>query len=141
MTLDKFGRHIEDHKSKKFIDENIKLHLKSYSDEVIEKISTSFRSVVVINLRLYLKESAYDIVNSNSGVQNYIFPVDGVVKSVKTIAALNYRINDLPRISILENKKVVSGDELKIYPYPTGKKHQNLYLELILECPLYNVKN
>ena len=154
MTLDKFGRHIEHHKTKKYTSKVLSLkqieeiELK-YTNKInnfqieLFKIKNSLKSITIINLKLKLQGDVYHVVNSfNSSF--YTLPCTGKIIEVNLNNAkeyLNYRINNNPRVNNLINKHVVKGDKLTIYPGPVSLKTTELYMEIVLEASVYYVEN
>lgn len=158
MTLDKFGRHIELHKTRKYIDskvlaltieelnQNVKRDIDKVKIELLPEINRNLqnlRSIVILQLKLNLEGDIYKIVNSNNS-ESYQLPCTGRVLECRIKhddTSLNYRINESKRVSTINNKNVMRNDKLSIYPYPVGLRPQNLYLEIILETAVYHVKN
>lgn len=166
MTLDKFGRHLDIHKTKKYINEqfsvlsntltasqpnieelkkDFKIQIKNIKDDIqieISKIKYNFKIISVINLILNLHGDFYNIINSldNSA---YTFPFAGRIVDVRLSKKenLNYKINEGKRVSLLINKNVRQGDKLKILTGPANQKTQQLYMELILVTPVQYVGN
>lgn len=160
MTLDKFGRHIEHHKTKIYTNKiiplisrqikNLELNyikkiniLKNDFQTELSKVKSNLKSIIVINLKLKLEGDTYNIINS-SNLSFYNLPCTGKIIQININnpkERLNYRFNNEPRISIIVGKHVVKGDKLIIYPSPMSLRTSELYMEIALEIPVNYVEN
>src|SRR5436190_16510219 len=128
MTLDKFGRHIEHHKTKKYTSKVLSLkkieeiELK-YTNKInnfqieLFKLKNSLKSITIINLKLKLQSDVYHVVNSSNS-SFYTLSCTGKIIEVilnNPKERINYRILNNPRVNTLINKYVVKGDKLTIY--------------------------
>lgn len=157
MTLDKFGRHIELHKTRKYINNKI-LTLTNVHQTNFDELNKNFkqdidavkielnnyfkklRNIVILQLELTLQGDIYEIFNG----KDYKFPCTGRVVECRINlekVLLNYTINENKRVSVIENKNIMHNDKLKIFPYPVGLRPQTLYLEIVLETAVYYVEN